>query len=265
MSRTSKRRRKNKSKRKPNNASSSQTRKPQKLSIVKINPMEIAIIWFLAIGGIVVGIAACIYYGGSKPTAIWVGFAGCILVLLAAACQWQVVIQRSDSASMQAQQSRPYIQVEPGEIKDFSAGFRTEVSIKIKNVGAAAAYDVTSDVSVGILPFPLPENYPFPDVAQQHDGMSTLMQGAEGVGKGQFDVPLTPELIQSVIDGTKLRLYLGGTISYRFGNQRCKKRFLMSVGGPDFVASGMRYVKSGSSNLVWGYNKQYNDVSPECE
>jgi hypothetical protein len=93
-----------------------------------------------------------------------------------------------------------------------------------------------------------------------------LEPGAEGVGDGQFDLPLTKELAEVVLDGSKLRLYVGGTISYRnAAGPRCKKRFLMNVGGPDFVAALQAYKTQGFSNLVWQYADRYNDVNKECE
>jgi hypothetical protein len=161
---------------------------------------------------------------------------------------------------------RAYIHVEPGPINNFDVGFRPSITVKIKNSGPATAYEVMSDVSLGILPYPFPPEYPFPEVAQKHQGVSTLEPEAEGVGGGQFDLPLTKELAEAVLDGSKLRLYVGGTISYRNASgPRCKKRFLMSVGGPDFVAAAQVYKARGSSDLVWQYADRYNDVSKECE
>jgi hypothetical protein len=158
------------------------------------------------------------------------------------------------------------IHVEPGPINNFDVGFRTSITVKIRNNGPGTAYDVMSDVSIGILPYPFPSDYPFPLVAQQRRGKATLEPGAEGVGGGQFDSPLTKELADAVLDGTKRRLFLGGTISYRNSSgPQCTKRFLMSVGGPDFVTAGQTYKAQGSSNLVWEYTNNYNDVNKGCE
>ena len=241
---------------------------------MKRNTMENAVFWLVILGPTITGIAACIYYGGSKSIAIWTGLFGVVLLLLAAALQWQQVIWKSKKdmpessvpAPAQAPEPRAYIQVEPGPIKDFDIGCRTSITVKIKNNGPATAYDVTSDVSVGILPYPFSADHPFPDVAQSHQGVATLEPGAEGVGFGQFDEPLTKELIMAVMDGTKLRLYVATTVSYRLASGlKCKKRLLISTGGPDFVAAAKVYKGKGFGNLMWQYTDRYNDVNKECE
>ena len=175
-------------------------------------------------------------------------------------------VPRTKIATITGPEPRAYIHVEPGPINHFDVGFRPSITVKIRNSGPATAYEVVSDVSLGILPYPFPADYPFPEVAQTHKGVSTLEPGAEGVGDGQFDLPLTKELAEVVLDGSKLRLYVGGTISYRnAAGPRCKKRFLMNVGGPDFVAALQAYKTQGFSNLVWQYADRYNDVNKECE
>lgn len=57
--------------------------------------MDFAVFWLVIIGPILIGLAGCIWYGGGKTPALWVGFAGSVLLLLAGALQLQQAIWKS--------------------------------------------------------------------------------------------------------------------------------------------------------------------------
>ena len=57
--------------------------------------MEFAVFWLVIIGPILIGLAGAIWYGGGKTPALWAGFTGTVLLLLAAALQIQQTIGKS--------------------------------------------------------------------------------------------------------------------------------------------------------------------------
>lgn len=60
--------------------------------------MKVAASWLVVIGPILIGLAGCIWYGDGKTPALWVGFTGIVLLLLAAVLQWQQAIWKSEAA-----------------------------------------------------------------------------------------------------------------------------------------------------------------------
>jgi len=71
--------------------------------------MDSAISWLVIIGPVLIGLAGCIWYGGSRTIALWTGFAGLISLLLAATLQIQQSIWRSSITA--AADERPFIAV----------------------------------------------------------------------------------------------------------------------------------------------------------
>jgi hypothetical protein len=68
------------------------------LPIMKRKGTEAAIFWLVIIGPILIGLAGCIWYGGSRTPALWVGFVGVVLLLLTGALQLQQVITKSSTS-----------------------------------------------------------------------------------------------------------------------------------------------------------------------
>jgi hypothetical protein len=66
---------------------------------VKRKGMDAAVFWLVIIGPILIGLAGCIWYGGSKTVGVWSGFAGAVLLLLAAALQLQQFVSKSSPSS----------------------------------------------------------------------------------------------------------------------------------------------------------------------
>jgi hypothetical protein len=89
--------------------------------------MNSAVFWLVIIGPILIGLAAAIWYGESKTFGLWTGFAGIVLLILAAAIQLQLSIWNAESAPSAAasppakaapppqeqQQSRPAPEPDP--------------------------------------------------------------------------------------------------------------------------------------------------------
>lgn len=60
--------------------------------------MEFAVFWLVIIGPILIGVAVGIWYGSGKTPALWVGFAGTVLLMLAGALQLQQAIWKSQAS-----------------------------------------------------------------------------------------------------------------------------------------------------------------------
>jgi hypothetical protein len=66
---------------------------------MKRKGMEFAVFWLVIVGPILIGLAGCIWYGGGGRTpALWVGFSGTVLLMLAAALQSQQAIWKSQAS-----------------------------------------------------------------------------------------------------------------------------------------------------------------------
>jgi hypothetical protein len=161
---------------------------------------------------------------------------------------------------------KPMIDATPRSLKDFVPGDRAGIGMTFRNTGAATAYSVTSDVSGAILPFPLPKDYPMPSVAKTHGSIGTLAPGGEIDGFGQFDKPISSEQVMAILDGSKLRLYVAGMLSYRLSSgRRCFRHFLWETGGPDLVASIKAFDVDHHTPPPWWEGDRFNDLTPECE
>ena len=74
--------------------------------------MDIAVFWLVIIGPILIGLAGCIWYGNERTPALWVGFAGIVLLMLAGALQLQEAIWKSQATEPTA---KPIIQGSGGK------------------------------------------------------------------------------------------------------------------------------------------------------
>ena len=68
---------------------------------MKRKGMEVAVYWLVIIGPIFIGLAGAIWYGGARTPALWVGFSGIILLMLAGALQLQQFIWNSSNLATQ--------------------------------------------------------------------------------------------------------------------------------------------------------------------
>jgi hypothetical protein len=72
--------------------------------------------------------------------------------------------------------------------------------------------------------------------------------------------------MDAILDGREWRVYIGGIVSYRLASGvECQKRFLQSIGGPDFAAALKLVQESGRARLNWEYAPKYNETNKECE
>jgi len=114
--------------------------------------METAINWVFGIGSLIIGIAGSVYYGGSKITGIWIGFFGAVLLLLAAALQWQKYLSGKESANFDP--ARPYVAVGDAGISAQNDAAAPTVFVTIKNNGQTPARRLTWRASFTVRTYP---------------------------------------------------------------------------------------------------------------
>jgi hypothetical protein len=119
---------------------------------MKRNTVDTAILWLIIIGPIAIGIAVSIYYGGSKVVAIWTGFAGVVLLLLAAALQWQQTVQSAEIKK--ADGAHPNVSVSDAGIVTKGGDAAPTVFVTIKNSGQGTAYGLTWRAAFAMRAFP---------------------------------------------------------------------------------------------------------------
>lgn len=129
---------------------------------MKRNIMETTILWFFILGPIVIGIASGVYYGESKLIGIWIGFFGCVLLLVSGALQWHQFILKSnplDIPPSAALGERPWLEVTPEIFQGihFSTFFdHPHVFIPIRcnivNSGGSPARNVIFNIRIDSVP-----------------------------------------------------------------------------------------------------------------
>jgi hypothetical protein len=230
--------------------------------------IEAGIVWLLVLGPLFIGVGFSFWGFGNKIAGIWWGTAGLGVLLIAAALQLQLSIMPEEKSPVVTPlASKPLLTVFPAEIKDFSPGHRTGVSISVRNNGNAAAYDLTMDVSVAVRPYPFQKDQDFPPVAASHNSTATINPGDDVWGFGQFDEPLSLSQIQSIIDGKDVRMVVAGTVSYRLASgTKCRRRFMFIAGGSELVEAIRTFKEKGTvSAKYWKMADGFNDLNSECE
>jgi hypothetical protein len=86
---------------------------------MKRKGMDTAVFWLVIIGPILIGVAGAAWYGGRKIPALWMGFVGTILLLLAVALQSQLAIWKSQAGEPT---SSPMIEGSGGKGGDAKVG-----------------------------------------------------------------------------------------------------------------------------------------------
>jgi hypothetical protein len=102
-------------------------------AIMKRNGMDFALFWLVIIGPILISLAGCIWYGDGRTPALWVAFAGAVLLMLAAALQLQQAIWKSQApeptaSNTAAKQMRPSLPPMPSLLSLFMTDFMNKGS-----------------------------------------------------------------------------------------------------------------------------------------
>lgn len=160
---------------------------------------------------------------------------------------------------------KPLIDITPRSLVDFAPKERTGVGLTFRAFGSAPVYSVTSNVSVAVLPFPLPPHFPMPADSHAPESRVTLAPGAKTDGFGSLDEPITMEQILAILDGRGARLYVAGSLRYRLASgQQCVRHFLFQTGGPDLVAAIKAFGRDHHTPPPWWTGDRFNTVNKAC-
>lgn len=163
---------------------------------------------------------------------------------------------------------KPLIDVTPRGLENLAPGDESGVSMTSRSAetSPAMACDATTNVQVFVAPFPLPTDYPMPEKPKVFGSTGNLAPGGEIDGFGHTTEPLTLAQVEAIADGTKTRLYVAGTLSYRLASgQACDINFLWQTGGPELVASIRAFEFDHKTKPPWWIENRFNDVTPACK
>lgn len=136
---------------------------------MKCKTMDVAITWLLVVGPllIAVGLAVWGFVDASRTLALWVGFGGCALLLVAGALQLQKIIWEAPSAiayptkqdmlAIEQRKARAYVSVTDATITDAARATPPTASVTITNTGETPAMELTWRVDFAITKFPFTE------------------------------------------------------------------------------------------------------------
>lgn len=162
---------------------------------------------------------------------------------------------------------KPLIDVRPRSLANLMPGEESGVGMTFRSAetSPATAYDVRTNVQVFAAPFPLPENYPMPEKPKVFESSGSLAPGGEIAGFGHTTEPLTAAQVAAIEDGSKMRLYVAGTLSYRLASgQDCDIEFLWETGGADLMVAYRAFESDHKTKPPWWEGDRFNDITPAC-
>jgi hypothetical protein len=172
------------------------------------------------------------------------------------------------SRDVAQKQLRAYVGIEPSFLENLAPNSTTTVSFSVTNFGQTPAYNSRIYSDVQILPYPFPESlaFPFaPPLGTKFGSVSAIYPHSPLPAGKKMDRSLTRDEALAVYEGSKSRLYAGGTLFYDdiFNKSHCT-RFFASLGGPELV-DWAHAVKGGAKPPVpWRISNRYND-DDKCE
>jgi hypothetical protein len=114
-------------------------------------------------------------------------------------------------------QLRPYLLISPATLRNFSPNHEVFFGFNQINTGVTPAYGAIQNGAILILNYPLPENYPFPDLPKrEHHSRTILTPRLPITGNVTADGHFTPaQLIEALkAPAQGKRLYIFGQIDY---------------------------------------------------
>ena len=208
--------------------------------------MDIAITWLLVLGPllIAVGLAIWGFIDGSRTWALWTGFVGCLLLLIAGAFQLQRIIWESPANTgptqqevldMEQRRARAYVSVTDATISAITESRPPTVTVTITNTGQTPAIDLTwrTDFAVTVFPFTGKDTL---------DRTKPAPKTVLGSGKSLFYTwtfdPWKPEWAAMLPNG-KAAIWATGEVHYSdaFGVKR-HTHFRLYHGGDSYAPAG---------------------------
>jgi len=165
-------------------------------------------------------------------------------------------------------QLRAYVSVNPGRFWELDPHHRTALSYHIMNSGETPAYNLRHGAVLTLAPFPLPPNYPFPEI--KFSGGTFLPRNFPNLtGEASVEKAFTQEEIVTILKGESpgTRAYLFGEVRYDSFERERYVRFCFSMAGW-FDAAPLAEQGSWTDlnkavagvTLFWHHNPTYNNA-----
>lgn len=133
-------------------------------------------------------------------------------------------------------QIRAYLTLGFGSVIEQNAatGYRYEVRMTLQNVGITPAYNVAINTHVAVLPWPLPDDFKFPDFDASKSNGSVMGPHQNNIITGIAEKIYSDDDVREITSGPSKRLYVYGTVKYQdaFGVDR-QTTFCQAILWPD--------------------------------
>lgn len=184
--------------------------------------MDVAINWLVVLGPLLIGAGLAVwgFADGNRSLALWIGFVGCVLLLLGGALQLQQMIWKprpDEVTDITKRQMRAYIFSTASELRNFGTANRIAAVIELKNSGTTPAYRVRRSIQIFAAAHPM-LSFPAVEVGTAEDtiGPGNLVD----LGPVYMARELTAGETSNVISGNMV-IYVMAKVSYfdAFGDE----------------------------------------------
>lgn len=162
------------------------------------------------------------------------------------------------------QELRAYVSVTPNFVTGFSPTTRAAVKFAMVNRGTTPARNVTQFSVVDIFPYPLPQDFPFPDPMLRGAGAFIIHPSETFIGSRVASRLFKKAEMEDVVAGTSSRIYIFGEVRYEdvFGVER-RTRFCSSIVGSENLArvAGLRGAVPDEVNISYEPSDQHNEAT----
>jgi len=172
------------------------------------------------------------------------------------------------SIQLTQQEMRAYVSIGPGRFWELDPHHPTAMTYHIINRGKLPATGLRHGAVLKMAPFPLPEDYAFPDI--ELSGNGTLHPGDNSLtGEASVAEPLTQEEIVTLLKGESpgMRIYIFGEARYETLGETHFTQFCYSMQGWLNVveaAEGGRWDEINDliprTTLLWHHDPTYNNA-----
>lgn len=191
--------------------------------------MDFAVTRLGILGPVVFGAGLAIWglTNGNKTSALWAGFFGLFMILVAMTLHLQQSIWKDEAAAkdqgptaaeIAAKQSRAYVLLEDVEMSNIAddtgvVGKVPMIRIVIKNSGQTPAYGVVHQTAARLAPFPPPPDlFRMPSLPPQ--SVDIIAAGSSSLAVVGLDNPINMDRVTMLGFGT-MAVYVFGQITYQ--------------------------------------------------
>jgi hypothetical protein len=173
----------------------------------------------------------------------------------------QTVEKMDDTA---VQELRAYISAQPnGPLQGLTAATAVHTPTLNMNHGRTPAYQVDVKAMLDVLPYPLPPDFPLPQVIVPRPSSKTVIHPQGGTAYGAFSTaPISGFQIGQIDAGTH-RLYVFGRIDYvdAFSKERETTFCASATPPPAPTTFGNVHAGGGTLFVNWEYADQHNGAT----